>query len=670
MELIYIWIDKFRNFPKTGINFSSEFFVDYKNTLERIEINRNKEFISIYPEHILNINAIVGKNSSGKTNFLDLIGLKKRDRNKNHNEFEVRFKKKNENKLFYTNADIESEIKNSIYFFIYYLGKGTNNEDLFIVEGNDIECIYKIFKKNKELDSFYWKEKYWYAFICSFENNKFVYKYKLNDHLDFYKDTKASKEYHSYKSEQDKYAIINFRENFNQLHYDKNQSMKDEDDSYIHIPRRNAFFEAKLLSYKIDTLYDVMQNSDRSMFKENKYTIDIYFEENKNNIFNDNEKLQLVNYKGKTKKERKIVNLFESYLIYFYFSFYNDNYYKISDKEICNRIIQNLAIKKINNLGEYIKYNKKVVEIIASTYLKDREDKEDQLYIINNYESLITILLRCKEDEINDNKITFSITKDCTITVFRELVQIIYDSKYIEPFSPFGNFFYKYKIFHLSDGENAYLGLYASINEQIKVWASTKEKFILLFDEPETRMHPELARNFLNDLIAFLESIKKREQKFQIIVSTHSPFILSDIPDSNVIHLEKDKKGMCNISIKKIDTFGQNIHMLLKQDFFMKSTIGEYAKTQINAVVDFLNSEGNSYGSMTRQKAKYIIESTGEPILKQKLQDLYNENFQTIQHRSESLQIQLYNNTELVALKEQLEKALAEIKLTLTNGDV
>ena len=87
MELIYIYIESFRNIKNLDLTLSDKFKVTYDNTSKNISIIRNESYINnIYPSYIQNINAIVGKNGVGKTNIIDLIGMKIDDRNKNNAE--------------------------------------------------------------------------------------------------------------------------------------------------------------------------------------------------------------------------------------------------------------------------------------------------------------------------------------------------------------------------------------------------------------------------------------------------------------------------------------------------------------------------------------------------------------------------------------------------------
>ena len=77
MDIVFVWIDKFRNLEKAGFNLGSE----YNYELELDEINRackltssrNENFIPDFFKPFLNISAIVGENASGKSSFIDAL---------------------------------------------------------------------------------------------------------------------------------------------------------------------------------------------------------------------------------------------------------------------------------------------------------------------------------------------------------------------------------------------------------------------------------------------------------------------------------------------------------------------------------------------------------------------------------------------------------------------
>ncbi|KAA6314072.1 hypothetical protein EZS27_035257 [termite gut metagenome] len=95
--------------------------------------------------------------------------------------------------------------------------------------------------------------------------------------------------------------------------------------------------------------------------------------------------------------------------------------------------------------------------------------------------------------------------------------------------------------------------------------------------------HPEWQRTYIHDLLDYMRKINPKDIKnikgINVIFVTHSPFILSDIPNSNIVRLEKGKVKKYNEGEK---TFGANIHDLLASEFFMKKGfMGEFAKQKI-----------------------------------------------------------------------------------------
>ena len=115
----------------------------------------------------------------------------------------------------------------------------------------------------------------------------------------------------------------------------------------------------------------------------------------------------------------------------------------------------------------------------------------------------------------------------------------------------------------------------------------------LIFDEIELYFHPEFQRSFLKELHHSISLMNLNHiSGINIIFSTHSPFILSDIPNQNVLHLKVNDEGKSIPANLKEQTFGANIHDLLANDFFLKDGfMGEYANKQIEETITYLNSE-------------------------------------------------------------------------------
>ena len=75
MELLYIWIEGYKNIHKQGFNFSSEWIFDFNDESRSLSVIRNNEHIDNFfeNENIINITTIVGQNGTGKSSILEYL---------------------------------------------------------------------------------------------------------------------------------------------------------------------------------------------------------------------------------------------------------------------------------------------------------------------------------------------------------------------------------------------------------------------------------------------------------------------------------------------------------------------------------------------------------------------------------------------------------------------
>ena len=163
---------------------------------------------------------------------------------------------------------------------------------------------------------------------------------------------------------------------------------------------------------------------------------------------------------------------------------------------------------------------------------------------------------------LNNNKdIFFELLKDEVISV------MLYDEL-------------ERNIFHLSNGERK------QFIDMILVYEKLKERntnCLILLDEPDLGIHPYWQKKYVKELINIFSNFGK---KLHFIITSHSPFILSDLPKENVIFLEKGKQVYPFEDGKQ--TFGANIHTLLSHGFFMKKGLmGEFAKEKIQSIIKY-----------------------------------------------------------------------------------
>ncbi|AHF08374.1 AAA family ATPase [Desulfitobacterium metallireducens] len=645
MELIYIWINEYRTFKDNEINLSNKFIVKYIQESNSILIRENTDYFKLYPKHILNISALLGKNSTGKSNLIDLMGMRINDRNNLNEEFEIVYKAKMPGQLGYLMPDdIVEEKKKARYFFLYYLGKDEDGLDKFCIEGNDIDSYLDLFSNKERINTQkehnpinYWREKYWFAFVCTYYDEKLIYKYNVQEDGGF---DSEQKKYNL--TTKDKVVIISFREKYKQKNYYNHSSFKSEDDYRISIPRRIAHFDTKYLYKKIEFLIDQMKKKNKELYTNSSYNLSIKFAESPKRKDIGIYDLDDIN-KGLSDNEKAVCKILSSFCFFFTSSVFPNEEKGTEKKRVyfanINKVVTNIKPKgkTYKNIKTY--YWDVLKYIVNAFFKEDQEDNKEQdiNHFFNTYKNLekvlekffINLKNRPKIKMVEDN-IYLTIDKYSNKKLISELIRATIDEKIdsdlVGTYSVFLNFF-DYSIEFLSDGELAFLGMMASIDEQISLLTQLensvqkKEKYILLFDEPESRMHPELARIFMKTMIDFLSQYK--DKTFQIILASHSPFLVSDIPKTNIITLTKEEGTLSILRPCELDTFGQNIHSLLKDAFFMNFTMGEYARDKVEKVKKFLDGklENADYdGEMTIQEAEKTIDLIGERVLKTALQ--------------------------------------------------
>lgn len=188
---------------------------------------------------------------------------------------------------------------------------------------------------------------------------------------------------------------------------------------------------------------------------------------------------------------------------------------------------------------------------------------------------------------------------------------------------------YKY----LSSGEKQLLNNFGALIYHLRNLDSVTddgriyENVNVIFEEIELYFHPEYQRMIIKVLVEKLHALRLNHiRRINITFVTHSPFILSDIPLCNVLFL-KDGKPV----IKRIqeNTFGANIHGLLKNGFFLPSLpMGEFAYDKINELFEKLN--GYKLDPNNREHRDWFysnIMRVGEPYLREQLMKLYNMHY-------------------------------------------
>lgn len=146
----------------------------------------------------------------------------------------------------------------------------------------------------------------------------------------------------------------------------------------------------------------------------------------------------------------------------------------------------------------------------------------------------------------------------------------------------------------LSSGQNLIL------MTMTEVIASIEHESLLLFDEPETHLHP----NALSNLIRMFNTLLDEFKSFAIL-STHSPIIIQEIP-SKYINVVERINNTPRVRKLHIESFGENLTTITNEVFDVRNTESNYkgwfekmARNMSNEEILSLFNDSLSYNAMT-----------------------------------------------------------------------
>lgn len=154
----------------------------------------------------------------------------------------------------------------------------------------------------------------------------------------------------------------------------------------------------------------------------------------------------------------------------------------------------------------------------------------------------------------------------------------------------------------------------------------------IVLDEIEVCFHPEYQRMFISRLVRLLDNQLGFNACFNlhIWITTHSPFILSDIPQPFVTYMDEGRWINPNEVEKRgiLNPFAANVNDILHQSFFLdKGFMGEFAKTKILSLMEALKV-GKRVAGWNRENILTFIESLDERLIKKLLMEMYRERYE------------------------------------------
>ncbi|KAB2357039.1 AAA family ATPase [Bacillus toyonensis] len=626
-ELIYVYIENLNEcFINQGFNFSSNFEVNFDIKIGDLSIKRKSCNVSDYFRNnkIKSINLIVGKNGSGKSTILDLLGLDKISR-----------------------IDLMANSKSKNWFAVYHI-----KDNYYVIEGNDIGLI-------KNIDNKYKGDRNDFAIVIKNEDLKFKCVEFIQDFnnerdklLYLYNVTAPSEHWYSNRiitdgndvqlGYQRRYLMTPLMQDVYRM---LNNSIEKIDNKFagrnvsVRISKRNLTSDINILE-SIDTL--------AVKFKLYNDKVDVL--STKSDLESPLFRMKNKNIKKWSVKERFIIEFLEESI--FYRIIDNKNDLTSDDLEKINKI--NYPSNR-NTYQLRINYLKEILDVL------DNNNKTNYFGLFKkgdyDYGKIISLL-----ENIDKNCYSKKIIKDH-----------IYDSKdknnilkLIEFFDATNEireiFPLKVEFLSLSSGELQFIKHLSNLSKALNI-ASLNEKIeniIILLDEPDANFHPEWSRRYIANLIEILNSKQfESEIQFQIIITTHSPFMISDIPKQYITCIDViEDDGIMKRAVYKSE-FGlmSNFYDLIKNNFFMEQPIGEYASKFFNEIISNINILNAQYSREEFLNIEKKIELIDDQIIKSKLLSYFNKKTLGL----------LSDKERLIRKRERLVNELEEIEKELEN---
>lgn len=558
MKLIYCYIEHFRNIENQDVSLSDEFDCRYRDSkifIEKREKNPLMDYI--YDNGFMsNLRIIVGKTGSGKTNFLQLIGMDwwNRKSTADGDAYLLLYKMHNENDFFVEEVGFGN--KTRAYCFTYDFDKHEilkyipaaydDHEDTYIINAFDryafASCPYDNVRQEQ-----------------MFDNNQFIPR----------KITQYGKSSVSMECEFLKEYLSHFSE----------KSIK----------RRVSF----VIGWK-NWQNKIQSDLDEKLIKREYWTYKDRAEEQRDKNFRNGQYNKPIEYdKKSTPKSRFIHDLMVDFAIYLRkwaelveYEF-PEKYYPYTG------IVYDLGIedprelpdgkkmgilKRIDWLCQYIDYHTDEITSNRGLVWQIGSDIRDLFHLLGKMD----------DKYFTDTEFTIPVM-DIDVngkTVMRDVFERMEQYR-PDQIGVFTECLLPYHWSYVSSGEYQYAKIWGVLEEygvRVKMMTQGQKyseaiqpNLILLLDEPENYMHPEMCRTFIRNLNVLL-SKRNPSTELQVLISTHSPFMLSDVMASQVIKMDYDENGKCVISESEKPYYAANIHSIMADGFFLEYTIGEQAR--------------------------------------------------------------------------------------------
>lgn len=236
----------------------------------------------------------------------------------------------------------------------------------------------------------------------------------------------------------------------------------------------------------------------------------------------------------------------------------------------------------------------------------------------------------------------------------------------------FGSFILRYILIDnlfFSSGERAFQNLMSWMffgaelsKATVRESSVPRRKILLCIDEADLYCHPSWQRDFIDNLLTLIKTAYKG-YSVQIIMTTHSPLCLSDVPGENIIYLKNEHGRTVVDQEEHRQTFGCNLYELLNDAFYLKNhTMGKFARKTINNLIQEINVK-QGFSEQKIPELRKQINYIGDSFIRRKLEQQMEWQWQKqVEQRMSNAATDEQRLKMMEEEKNRLERQIEELK--------
>lgn len=641
MDIMFLWDSRINNDNDDGVMLSGKYIIKCDMKKGILSIKRNNDYVhGFWGKNVQDCFAIVGDNGAGKTVLVNYImdNLSTiKDHTESRNDFLLICQNLGTGKLYIYKtsrfANIEIQVQSGIQFEI------VSGRNIFL---DRLEVVYFHNTLNMNDYSAYFRCKY------DFSIGKMISRHHRTTYEMHYDDFNIDIINNYFYNED--FRIISFLYDY-AIHNELNIEFPVPRSISIHVV--DGYFNEE---YIMREAKEIRANSDEEKLLDGEALEFKLGLSNIVNVFGPT----WINYTIKN----MILNCFKELCIST----------TVPDNTKMNHRMFFNACRFLNNTDEISELDvyQCAYNLISSLRTAFSNEKYLNIDCIDSVEEFVGWLKTNEEDIEKFEKKAFCQldipTDKSTEKFITGLVRLYSKLNFQFPFYDFS--------FGVSSGEYLFLSIFSNLysivkgdSNGIKVYDYSKmepktNSMLIILDEADLSMHPKWQRMYMKWVTDFCEQLFK-DVFIKIIVTTHSPILLSDFPANSVLYLRRKNGRTIYSKQEEKETFGCNIHSLFLDSFFLEEygTMGAFAEEKINGIAEMLLKKNR--GEINFKETEKIIRYIGEGIIKEKLERALNnrqekKSFKLTEAENTVIHDMLYKLKEQRDHLEQLIKELEE----------